>query len=188
MIFVPIGSNCSITWWLKYYDLRKCAFPFDWCKCTLDQLFNILNNDFDDFVNSLCIKHLSDKHLTFDGEPSMIITNNYGIEYAHEVIVSDLTQFSKSIQKRIDRFRELSKEEHITYVRIELKKFNKTQYDKLLRLITKLELINHNFTIKLIIHESSIEIIHDKIKVYHFSEFTSDWKMSYLNWHTILTD
>jgi hypothetical protein len=43
---ISLGSNCSIAYWQKYYNLRKEAYPFDWCDLPFNKLIKVLENDF----------------------------------------------------------------------------------------------------------------------------------------------
>ena len=46
MIFISLGSNCSVTYQMIKYNIRTYAYPFDWCALTINQLIKILENDF----------------------------------------------------------------------------------------------------------------------------------------------
>ena len=186
MVYVSLGSNCSITWWLNKLELRKTAYPFDWASLTIKHLNSILRDNFSEFVETLKILYLSDKHPDESGTPSMLITNKYNIKYAHETITDDIENFKKSLTSRIERFYKLSDEECITYVRIELSIVKSGYIKELEELIKMLDLINPLYIIKLIIHKNSIDICHEKVKIYHFDTFSSDWKMEHLQWKHIL--
>ncbi|HEB7545865.1 DUF1796 family putative cysteine peptidase [Campylobacter coli] len=42
-IFIPIGSNCEVSWFLQKNGLRKQAFPFDWSVTPMESVMKILN-------------------------------------------------------------------------------------------------------------------------------------------------
>ncbi len=186
MIYVSLGSNCSITWWLNKLELRKEAYPFDWCSLTIKHLNLILKNNFNEYIDTLKINFLSEKHQNELGYHSMIITNKYNIKFAHEVITNNIEDFKTSLNKRILRFRKLDKEDFITYVRIELSIVKFCYLTELEELIKLLDLINPNYIIKLIIHKDSIKINLEKVKIYYYDKFTPDWKMEYIDWKSIL--
>ena len=195
-MYVSLGSNCSVSWWLNKLELRKQAYPFDWLNITIKQLNIILNNKFDEYIDTLKIKCISDKHLDEFGNPSMIITNKYNIRYAHEVLSDDIDNFKLSLMTRIDRFYDLTKFNFIIYVRIELNILKSSYILELKELIKNLDSINPNYIIKLVIHKDSIKTlmidnldkkILSKIEIYCFDSFSSDWKMNHLDWKTILT-
>jgi hypothetical protein len=198
MVVMSLGSNCCITWWIRYYKLSEYALPFDWSAFTIQNLIDVLENNFDNFHESLNIYCISDKHhilnldtdINLEKKPSAIIKNKYNFRFAHEVLKTDeLDKFKISISNRIDRYIELCKtnKETITYVRIELKKITESYIKHLHKLIKLLDSFNENYIIKLIIHEKSIPFNISKIQIFYFQEFSSDWKMSELNWKTILT-
>lgn len=186
MIYISLGSNCSITWWLNKLELRKEAYPFDWCSLTIKHLNSILKNDFNEYIDTLKINFLSEKHPDELGNPSMVITNKYNIRFAHEVITNDIEDFKISLNKRILRFRKLDKEDFITYIRIELSIVKIGFLTELEELIKLLDSINPNYIIKLIIHKDSIKINLKKVKIYYYDEFKPDWKMEHIHWKSIL--
>jgi hypothetical protein len=188
MIYISLGSNCSVCWWLNKLGLRKTAYPFDWASLTIKHLNTILGKDFANYVESLKLKFISDKHPDKDGNPSALITNIYNVKFAHEVITSDIENFKLSLNNRVGRFRDLGKEEFITYVRIELQIVMTSYVKKLQELIKLLDIINPNYIIQLIIHKDSIKITLDKVKIYYFDEFSPDWKMEHIDWKSILTN
>jgi hypothetical protein len=187
MLYISLGSNCSVTWWLNKLELRKQAYPFDWCSLTIKHLNTILKNNFDEYIETLKINFLSDKYPNECGEPSMVITNRYNIRYAHEVVTDDIEDFKTSLNNRIMRFQNLDKEDLIIYVRIELSIIKIGYINELKELIKLLNLINPNYIIKLIIHKDSIKINLEKVKIYYFDKFTPDWKMEHIDWNNIFT-
>ena len=186
MIYISLGSNCSVTYWLNKLELRKAAYPFDWSNITMKQLNTILKNNFSDYAETLQIKFISEKYSDEFCNPSAVITNKYNVKFAHEVITNDICDFKKSLVSRVNRFNELNKEEFITYVRIELSVVKLEYINELEELIKFLDLINPNYIIKLIIHTNSIKIDLKKVKIHYFETFSPDWKMEHLNWNTIL--
>lgn len=188
MEYVSLGSNCSVTWWLNELGLRNCAYPFDWSNITIQQLNNALTNNFVNYVDTLEVKFISKKYLNINGNSTAIITNNYGIKFAHEVLTNDISEFKKSLTKRIIRFNDLKKENFVVFVRIELKPLSSKYLDYLEELVKLLDLINKKYLLKIIIHkDSNIKISLDKVKIYYYDSFSSDWKMSNLNWTKYFT-
>lgn len=53
--FVPIGSNCEISWYLKKINKRVEVFAFERNCCSLSILYYILVNDFKDFLKDIFI-------------------------------------------------------------------------------------------------------------------------------------
>jgi len=186
-MFVSLGSNCSITYWLNKLKLRKYALPFDWSSCNIKILNNILENNFLDYIDTLQIIKLSEKHLDDLNNPSMIISNKYNIKYAHEVLTNELDEFKKSLSNRINRFFNLKNEDFIIYVRIELSIIKKDYIKELEILLKHLDNINPNYILKLIIYKNTYDIKFDKIQIYYFDSFSPDWKMEHLKWTDILS-
>ena len=184
--FISLGSNCCITWWLREYGLRKFAFPFDWSNITIKQLVLVLENNFRDY-ETLEIKFLSDKHPSTEGLPTFIIKNIYNIKFAHEVLNDKhLDNFKLSLVNRIDRFKKIK--DSVVYVRIELTIIKSAYIKELQKLLKLLDIINPNYIIKLIIHKNSVKVNLEKVEIHYFDEFSPDWKMTCLNWKTILTN
>jgi hypothetical protein len=185
--FISLGSNCCITWWLREYGLRKFAFPFDWSNITIKQLILVLENDFKDYIDSIEIKFLSDKHPSQEGLASFVLSNAYNIKFAHEVLTDKhLDDFKLSLLNRIDRFKKVK--DLVVYIRIELTIIKSGYIKELQKLLKLLDIINPNYILKLIIHKNSIKINLDKVEIHYFNNFSPDWKMSCLNWKTILTN
>lgn len=190
MVIISLGSNCSVTWWIRYYKLSHYALPFDWSAFTIQNLIAVLENNFDDFCESLNLCYISNKHHTLENEPSAVIKNKYNFKFAHEVLKTDeLDKFKISISNRICRFNEICKTntETIIFVRIELGIITETYVKHLNKLTELLNLLNDNYIIKLILHKKSLQINIPKIKIYYFDDFSPDWKMPNINWKSILT-
>ena len=51
-LFVSLGSYCKPAHMLRFCNLRKVAFPFDWI-CSMDgnKLIEIIESDFNNFLN-----------------------------------------------------------------------------------------------------------------------------------------
>lgn len=177
---ISLGSNCSITYQLNKYNKRKEAYPFDWCKISVNQLLKVLENNFSNYTDSLEIKKYSENH------DSYIITNSYNIQYAHEVITNNIDDFKISLSNRIERFNNL---DNITFIRIELDIVNENYINKIKRLIELLKNYVKNFTIKLILR-NKIDFSNDlalleRIKIYYYDDYI-DWQMSNIDWKYIL--
>ncbi len=91
--YIGLGGNCSVTYQLSKFKNRKVAYPFDWCKISLNQLINVLENNFDENYYLIEIKKLSECHKYFSeiendiiNVNSFILKNKMNIQFAHEVI------------------------------------------------------------------------------------------------------
>ena len=136
--YISLGGNCCIAYNLKKYNKSVIRFPFDWCNITINQLNNVLSNDFNNFTN-IEIKKLSKNHnLLVDQklsiEPSLILSNNYNIKFSHEIIEKyQLENFINILNKRVERFYNLKDP---IFIRIELQsksiEYYQLEYTKLI--------------------------------------------------------
>ncbi len=173
---ISLGGNCSVTYQLNKYKLREKAYPFDWCKISINQLLHVLENNFDNYINTLTIKKYSENH------DSYLISNIYNVQYAHEVIDTNLDKFKESLQNRIERFQNL---DNVTFIRIELDTVNESEYiikiEKLIELLSKYA---NNFIINLVL-KNKINFNNNRVKVYYYNEFI-DWQMNNVDWNNII--
>lgn len=200
MAYISLGSNCSIAYQLNKYGLRKTSYPFDWCCLNINQLINVLENDFEDFEN-FKIKKLSDQHLDMESnKPTYIITNKYGVKMAHELCEDgDIEEMKEKIKRRVIRMKnnqrlDIINDEPKIFIRIELNNLTQKNFEeKYTKLIKILDNKYHNF--KLIIISKNNRFITNMqsinyIYFYQLDRFSDDWKMDDLDWFNIfsLTD
>lgn len=220
--YISLGSNCSMTYQLNKYGLRLRAYPFDWVKINLSQLNQILEKDFNDFVESIELKKISQKHEYFgnskiedideflnqshntndnsiidnykidkEKSDSVILTNKYHIEFAHELADPNQIEYFKSrIESRIDRFRNIQsicKSKQICFIRIELNPIKSIWIENIQNLIRLLKKYINDFKLILIINSESIcqEYFPDFVKIYKYKYYSPDWKMDDLDWNNI---
>jgi hypothetical protein len=48
---ITLGDHCIASLYLKKCGLKSCSYPFDWIVTNLDMIVDILENDFDRFMN-----------------------------------------------------------------------------------------------------------------------------------------
>lgn len=194
MVYISLGSNCSITYQLSKFGLRKQAYPFDWVKITISQLIQILNEDFHDYSESLEFVSISENHPIINCNAncleypsSLILTNKYKIKFAHELGEKyQLDEFKNTMTERINRFKVLTNDKDICFIRIELTPLNKSWQTNILRLSDLLYKYSSNFKLILIIC-SEIEFeFPSNIIIHRFDKFVPDWKMDTINWNEIL--
>ena len=58
---ISLGGNCAPTYHLERLGIRTCAYPFDWAKVNLNQLIQVLENDFAGYSDIVSSKY-SDPH------------------------------------------------------------------------------------------------------------------------------
>jgi hypothetical protein len=72
---ISLGENCTIAAALQEFGLRKAAYPFDWLISTYKSLHNVLEHDFENFLDPSCISVHSDNRA---------IINTYGLIFTHD--------------------------------------------------------------------------------------------------------
>ena len=176
---ISLGGNCSVAYQLKKYDKRRESYPFDWCNMKIDQLIRVLENDFIDYEDIRIVK-FSDKHLNFKtNEGSYILTNKYGIKFAHELINElEIDELKSKIKRRIERFKLLR---NVIFVRLEINNINEEKMN--LKYNQLNQIISNYYQSKLIvISKFRIENIYKWIRL---EEFEEDWKYDKVNWKDI---
>jgi hypothetical protein len=183
-MIISLGSNCSVTYQLNKYNLRKQSFPFDWAKITIKQLNKVLENKFKDYDN-IFIKKFSENH-----DSSYIVSNKYNITFAHEIFNKySINEFNQVLINRINNFITRKGVCTCTFIRIELQPITESYIGELNKLIILLDTYFDNYKIILLIdseckinYEISPKIIIKKIV--DFNNFI-DWKMDYIDWYEI---
>lgn len=196
MEYISLGSNCSITYQLSKLGLRKCAYPFDWTKITLNQLISILVEDFNDYSKSLEFVSISHIHPIIEpgtdtnsndliSSSSLILTNKYKIKFAHEFGEKyQLDEFKNRLEERVKRFRDLG-DKDICFIRIELSPLNQSWYSNIIKLHSLLCSYSSNFKVILIICSKLEFVFPPNIQIYRFYKFDPDWKMDTIDWNEI---
>lgn len=190
--YIGLGSNCSITYHLNLFNLRKRSYPFDWAKISINQLIKVLENNFSNYTD-LFMDKISNNHLSHDLKPTFILSNSYNIKFAHEITLEQdcnesIFRFTNKLEQRIERFRNLGiYPNKIIFFRIEISKINTIYFEKIDILINLLERFVNNFELVIIFnYQESIEFTNSKVKFIKFDKFDPDWKMEHLNWQNIL--
>jgi len=191
---ISLGSNCCICYQLNKYNLRKKAYPFDWVKININQLLNVLENNFNNYYESIEFKKISEFHKLIDDdetileEDSLILYNYYKIQFAHELNkIDQIEEFRKKICNRVDRFFDIkNSNKSITFIRIELGVINLTWEKNIIKLIELLKKYVENFKLKLVINSQNKFNFPDFVEIYRYENFDPDWKMDNINWKEII--
>jgi len=93
MIIVPIGIDCGVAKFLKQYNYRKYALPFDWV-VTYKGITEILRNNFSNFIPDI----KNNIKTAF---------NKYDVKFIHDNL-QDENEINK-YKRRIERFNEFLK-------------------------------------------------------------------------------
>lgn len=114
IIYVPIGSDCKVTWYLHKNGYRVQAFPFDWTVTPIKSAVELLNNNFKDFFDKKNLVFLNPtKRLLFkndDSNPELtndlitpVYDKKYHILYVHDFSKLGSLEFDKVKEKYIRR-------------------------------------------------------------------------------------
>lgn len=192
--YISLGGTCAISYHLKSYHLKTnsihTTLVFDWCKISLNQLIEVLSKN---FHNYLLMKKIQLK----SSHNSYVFTNNYNIQYAHEIFQKyNLTSsFTNKLQNRILKFVNICKCSNIlkTFIRFETNIYKTTYNQKLLILLNLLFQFcdNNPFHLILIVHSSYKNKILNlpsfcKIHIHYYNNFSSDWKYPNIDFDKIL--
>jgi len=180
-MYISLGGNCSVAYFLKENKLNRIASPFDWSDSTITQLNLVLENDFENFLK---IK----KIFKSSSHESDVLTNYDGIKLAHFLN-------KEKLLLRIKNFYQLKKKDEIqiTFIRIEHKKIKNNYLLQLERLIKNLQKFSNNFIVKVILPLENQDLnnllnkkeLFNKIELYFYPTFDSDWKIPSFQWNKL---
>jgi hypothetical protein len=113
ILFVSLGSSCTVALQLRHWGLRKAAFPFDWLLTVDgDRFVELIERNFQDFLNeTYLIKHPHHRAKNF------LVHSYYHIEFRHDwshgfwnpdKYPKALEQLKSKYTRRIERFRALN--------------------------------------------------------------------------------
>jgi hypothetical protein len=114
MIYIPITFDCSGANHLRDNNLRENAYPFDWNIKTLDSIYLLIKNNFQDLFkkeylmygnNTFFNKYDNNKHSVASLIP--VYNTHYKILFVHDfsdTSEENLIKIKDKYIKRIDRF------------------------------------------------------------------------------------
>ena len=123
--FVSLGYNCDVAQLLRYSNLRKKAYPFDWCITPIDSVVRLVENNFYGFLDSGSLD-FSEPHRALFFEESkhhiveadkIVVTakcSHYNMVFPHDFSDASQEVYEEVVQKylsRIERFLDLMKSE-----------------------------------------------------------------------------
>jgi len=215
MEYISLGADCSVAYQLRIHNLRRTAYPFDWCKCKINQLLDALKCKLTNFetieIVKLSVNHpkldfeISDTKTSAEDETekntssSYIVKNIFGMTLAHELTSStQLPIYQSRIIERIIRFNKLlddvssaSNSIKIHFIRKEFEKINSSYKKKLLELVEILRISNETYLTIICHYDSGYPILKDlhleipNLRIIYFKEFEADWRCPNLDWTTI---
>lgn len=164
---ISLGEVCTTAAALQAFGLRKAAYPFDWTISMYQSLYDILKNDFQDFLNPNYLSIRPDNHgiinkyglVLVHDFPTMHTSND--IENAdlinedtlHPDWINFLSDVQKKYNRRIERFRNMC----MSNKKIYFIRHGGTSRDRacLLRNLLKTSYPHLNFTLVIVGHDSS---------------------------------
>lgn len=206
MEFIPLGSSCSVAYQLQQLNVRQCAYPFDWLRVELlDNITNVLKNNFDEFVTSCQETSVSNNFpiSTDDQFPnsndktqnSIIMKNKYEMKFYHDFNdKTSLKEVDEKYKRRIERFYKIIKETNkVCFIRDELKT-NKITDCMIREFIEEIKKINPLIQVKIIIiiHNPKNQIIKlnsdDRITIINDTKEFGDWIRPNVDWKNLITE
>ena len=130
-VYIPIGSNCNVAWYLTRNGYRNTAYPFDWTVTPINSALTLLHNNFQDFFKKSNLIFLKPTYrlLFKNDEESPELTEDivtpvydtkYHILYVHDFSIHGKSEFDNVKQKYLRRIRRLQAIWEDTSIRIYL--------------------------------------------------------------------
>jgi len=116
-----MGMNCDVSHFLNRLALRSEALPFDWNVTPLQSAIELINNEFDEFLDLKNLIFLSiDKRLLFNEQGTSlkisedwitpVVCSRYGMLFPHDFSKLGHAEFSAikdKYNRRIERFKKI---------------------------------------------------------------------------------
>jgi hypothetical protein len=133
-VLISLGSDCVVAYQLQKHGFRLDAFPFDWIKSSLDDIIQLIRNNFNEFIDKdqLIYKRSTDnfKFVVDNNEDNVQVTcgHIYGhkkyksIQFCHDFIddvKSNIEQVEEKYKRRIERFQQTIYNKSCVFIRYE---------------------------------------------------------------------
>ena len=173
-LYIPFGSSCTIAYQLEKHKLRKSSYPFDWILSDEKAIYNILNNEFKNFIDQeyLQVKNTShnfpiiDESWNNDKKNTIRVFHKlYKIHFLHDFRnIDDIDIVREKYNRRIKRFLDCMRNQNLKKIVVHIG--NNFDRQKFHELFIKLNFKNY------------------EIKNISYTEigYTSDWMMNEFNW------
>jgi hypothetical protein len=171
--YISLGGTCAVVNHIRNnLSVSAKSYPFDWAKTSIKQLINVLSEDFAAF-DELEIKKFSENHPLInenddtvspisdnDDKGSLVLTNKFGITFAHEIIRKcQVETFKARLGARVKAFQNLQSLADggviVTFVRLEVGKLKKGYNEDVEELLLLLSKYVSTFRLILIVHKDS---------------------------------
>lgn len=122
-ITIPLGSNCQPADFMRAFNIRFFAAPFDWCITPFESVYKAIKSDFKNFLKK---ENLTPFFWGGDNPtPNGILDKESGIFYNHDFpnyTFDSINQFYKSVYskhyRRIKRFYDqINTGKHVYFIR-----------------------------------------------------------------------
>ena len=178
---IPLGATCATTYQLVKYNKRDNGYPFDWCKISMKQLINVLDNDFKYYEDVIFYK-VSDNHKIIKNsietnQNSNLYKNTYSCIFAHEY--NDSNMLRDSLARRIVRFKEIK--DFVYFIRIEVCRAYRRYFEELKYVVVLLKKYIPQFKLIIILHESfrCYQQHVECVEYRYYGRFSEDWRYDY---------
>ncbi len=156
-VFVPIGCDCSVAWYLRNNGYRQYAFPFDWTVVPIQSAIQLINNRFKDFLNidNLIFLEPTNRFLFKENGIDVEMTEDiitpvydskYNIMYVHDFSQKGKQEYGlvrEKYNKRVNKLMGLLNEKntkiYFIYNNICINEWQELQYTKIDREFIKLK-------------------------------------------------
>lgn len=177
--YVPLGfASCSISHFLRKKKIRTIAYPFDWLCIPLISFFDLINNDFNNFMDELLfLEKTFGRYFLNDNINKVAISKKqiypvfckkYKLLFLHDFLSKDnnhINLIKVKYKRRINRLRELfkSNKEIIFVISKTYNKDIENYYKKLNYNFKNLFKVNNELKIKII--DKIYEKYNKKVKI-----------------------
>lgn len=109
---ISLGCNCHTSYLLKILGLKKYSAPFDWLGCSIEDVTNILDSNFESFIDPTLLKDHD------DGSPNRCGHALYGGRFFHHF--NPRIQAHRDYYERcVERFKvvnQFNSQQHVLYI------------------------------------------------------------------------
>lgn len=135
---ISLGHFCAVASELDKLGFREASLPFDWIISPLDSVIDLINNNFEDFLNPDLLYRDSKR-------PYIVLNKRYNIAFYHDFkesipIEEQVSYVQKKYDRRISRFYEYINEKTLFVRYIETKQeyeYISENYDSFLGLLRR---------------------------------------------------
>jgi hypothetical protein len=110
-IYIPIGFDCSVSGYLRNFNLRNVSYPFDWNITRYDGIYDLINDNFLDLFNNEYLVYGNKSYFNkYNNDETMykilipVFNIKYNILFVHDFIENtDVNIIFEKYNRRIER-------------------------------------------------------------------------------------